>query len=247
VGYGKFGFAAGAYVLLFAACAVLDNLAPAFLVTAVISIVLLLAGIAYFPRFLSGVKVAIPNAQEDGSHSVTFAEADIPLRPYVQVAICTLSPRHIPELAACGIICIATIVVVTSGVASYRSLLLGWGLFALEGACMAGAGVLLLCLRWADECRMLRRSHATLAPVTAVQSSMAHQHLTYEFADSAGVRFGGYTRVFGEQAQNAVIVFFDPSNPDENRAHCSLNFHRIQVRSIEALKLVRSPTDESAL
>lgn len=239
MGYGKFGLAAVAYVLLLGACAVLDDLTPAFLLTGAISLLLLLAGIAFLPGIRCVFHVPIPNAEVDGSniYIVRIAGAEIPLRPYVQVATCTLSPRHIPELVASGLLTIVTMIVVASGIASYRNLLVQWGLFALEGACIAGGIILLMCLRWADECWILRRAHATLAAIPGISSGLAHQQLRYEFSDARGERFGGYTRLLGETTDNAIIVFYQPNSPDGNRAHCSLNFHRLRIQDVAALRL----------
>ena len=246
MGHGKFGLAAAAYVLLFGACAVLDDLTPAFLLTAAMSLVFLLAGIAFLPRIRPVLNVAIANAGERDSdaHGVRIAETEIPLRPYVQVMTCTLTPRHFPELVASGLLAIGTIVVVASGVASYRTLLVNWGLFALEGACIAGAVILLVCLRWADECWLLRRAHTVLAPITGMESGLAYRQLRYEFSDAAGNRFGGYSRILGEPVENAVIAFYEPDDPDENRAHCSLNFHRLRILAVGALRLGKESTTE---
>ncbi len=247
MGQGKFGLAAVAYVVLFGACAVLDDLAPAFLLTAAVSLVFLLAGIAFLPRIRPAIKVAIASAGEGDSDAIPIriAETEIPMRPYVQIATCTLTLRHIPELVASGLLAIGTIAVVASGAASYRTLLVNWGLFALEGACIAGAVILLMCLRWANECWLLRRAHAVLAPITGMESGLAYRQARYEFSDSAGNRFGGYSRIFGESAENAVVVFYEPTNPDENRAHCSLNFRRLRIHAVGAPRLGKESTTES--
>lgn len=244
--YGKLGFAALAYLLMFATCAVLDDFKPAFLLTAAVSVLLLLAGAALFPRTQAAFRIGIPNVGEDDSdfHSLHLAGTQIALRPYVQVATCILSLRHVPELVACAVLSIATIVVVSSGMASYESLLLSWGLFVLEGACIAGAIVLLTCLQWADECLVLKRSHATVAPITGMHSTLAyHQQLSYEFVEGSGNRFGGYARVLGGTPENAVVVFYDPNNPDNNRAHLSLIFHRIRIHSVAASRLASASAE----
>jgi hypothetical protein len=242
----RFGIAVVGYVLLFGAFAVADNLAPAFLITAATSLLLLLTGIALFPRFRFRFTVPIPSLEPEHSesYSVQLAGAGIPLRSYIQVASCTLIPRRIPELVACALIAAATLAVVASGSGSYRVLVSGWGLFALEGACIAGAMVLLVCLGWVDECRVLRRAQVTLAPINGMQSSLSYQRLTYEFLDGNGDRYGGYTRSFWGKPENVVVVFYKLSNPNHNRAHRSLLFHQIRVHSVAALRLPENTPDE---
>ncbi|MFZ1916965.1 MAG: hypothetical protein WAU58_05285 [Terriglobales bacterium] len=128
-------------------------------------------------------------------------------------------------------------IIVGSGSASYRTLVTGWGLFALEGACMAGAVVFFVCLGWADECRVLRGARMTLAPISGMQSGLGYQRLTYEFLDRNGDRYGGYTRSFLGRSENAVVVFYKPNNPNHNRAHRSLLFHQIRIQSVAALRI----------
>jgi len=235
----RFGIAVVGYALVFGAFAVADNLAPAFLITAATSLLLLLTGIALFPHFLVRFTVPIPSVEPEHSesYSLQLAGAGIPLRPYVQVASCTLIPRRIPELAACALVSGAALAVVASGSGSYRMLMTGWGLFALEGACIAGAMVLLMCLGWVDECRVLRGAQITLAPISGMQSSLSYQRLTYEFLDRNDDRYGGYTHSFLGKPENAVVVFYKPNNPNHNRAHRSLLFHQIRVHSVAALRL----------
>ncbi|HEY4842033.1 MAG TPA: hypothetical protein VIH78_08695 [Terriglobales bacterium] len=235
----RFGIAVVGYVLVFGAFAVTDNLAPAFLITGATSLLSLLTGIALFPPFRVRFTVTIPSTESERSesYSVMVAGADLPLRPYIQVASCSLIPRHISELVGCALIAGATLIVVGSGAASYRMLVTGWGLLALEGACMAGAIVLLICLGWVDECRVLRGARPTLAPISWMQSGLGYQRLTYEFFDRNEDRYGGYTGSFGGRHENAVVVFYKPDNPNHNRAHRSLLFHKIQVHSIAPLRL----------
>ena len=130
-----------------------------------------------------------------------------------------------------------------SGSGSYRMLVTGWGLFALEGACMAGAMVLLMCLAWVDECRVLRGAQVTLAPISGMQNSLSYQRLRYEFFDRNDDRYGGYTRSFWGKPENAMVVFYKPNNPNHNRAHCSLVSHQIRVHSVAKLKLPENLVD----
>lgn len=242
----KFGAAMTAYVLLVGVFAVADNLTYAFLITASTSLLLLLLGAVLLPRFQTHFSIPIPSSESADAkiYFVKLAGADIPLRPYVQVASCTLSLRHIPELASCALLAVAVLVMIVSGSASYHLLVTGWGLFALEVACMAGAAVLLVCLGWADECRFLRGAHMTLAPISGSHSGLGLQRLTYEFLDSKRNRFGGYTRSFLGQSANAVVVFYKPNNPDHNRAHLSLHFHQIRINSVAALRLPEKAGNE---
>lgn len=242
----KFGIAVVGYVLVFGAFAVADNLAPAFLMTAAASLMLLLAGIALFPCFRVRFTVPIRSVEPEHSesYSVQLAGVGIPLRPYIQVASCTLIPRRIPELAACALIAGSTLAIVASGSGSYCMLVTGWGLFALEGACLAGAMVWLTCLGWVDECRVLRGAEVTLAAISGMQSSLSYQRLTYEFLDCNDDRYGGYIRSFWGKPENAVVVFYKPSNPNQNRAHRSLLFHQIRVHSVAALRLPENIADE---
>ncbi len=242
----RFGIAVVGYVLVFGAFAVADDLAPAFLITAATSLLLLLTGVALFPRFRVRFTVPIPSVEPERpeSYSAQFAGVDIPLRPYIQVASCTLIPRRISELAGCALITVTTLAVVGSGSGSYRILVTGWGLFALEGACMAGAMVLLMCLGWVDECRSLRGTQVTLAPISGMQSGLSYQRLTYEFLDRNDDRYGGYTRSFWGKPENAVVVFYKPNNPNQNRAHRSLLFHQIRVHSVAVLRLQETMADE---
>jgi hypothetical protein len=240
------GIAVVAFVLVLAAFAVADDLAPAFLIAGATSLLFLLTGVALFPRFRLRFSIPIPSAKlgDAETPSVRLADADIPLRPYIQVALCTLTRRHIPELVGCALIAVATLIIVGSGSASYRMLVTGWGLLALEGACIAGAMVLITCVAWADECRVLRRAHVTLAAISGVQSGLGHRQLTYEFYDETDVRYGGYTRSSNRPAQNAVFVFYNPNDPSQNRAHNSLFFHQIRVDSLAPLRLEEKSVDE---
>jgi len=77
-----------------------------------------------------------------------------------------------------------------------------------------------------------------------MESGLAYRQLRYEFSDAAGNRFGGYSRILGEPVENAVIAFYEPDDPDENRAHCSLNFHRLRILAVGALRLGKESTTE---
>jgi hypothetical protein len=96
--------------------------------------------------------------------------------------------------------------------------------------------IFFVCLRWVDECHTIRGARVVLAPITGVQSGLARQQLIYEFADENGNRYGGYSHFFGEVSENAVIVFYRPGDPDQNRAHRSFHFHDVQICAITALK-----------
>lgn len=238
--HGKFGVAAVAYVLLFGVCAILDDLRPAFLVIAVTSIAFILTGIILLPRTRIVFQVLIPKAEQDHpAYVIRVAGTEIHFRSYFQLARCTLSLRHIPELAACGILAIASVFVLMSRAASYQMLLVNWGLFALEGAVFAGAIVLFVCLRWAEECVSLRGAQAALAAITGISSSLEHRQFRYEFFDNKGNRFGGYARVLGRPEGNAVIAFYDPSNPDNHRVDGSFNFRQLRIDQVAALPVGR--------
>lgn len=106
-----------------------------------------------------------------------------------------------------------------------------------EDAWMTLVFVFILCLfpvrlamNWLGECWYLRFSEISLGFVTGKEHRFSGATVTYEFRNVEGEFYGGTDRERqGIGADNCVIVFAAPFNPDLNKPHCSFRFYEFKT------------------
>lgn len=221
------------YGLLVAVAVVVEDLRYAFVPACIAVIIFLVAGYYLFPRRQATVQFSLPPASPDGpvGHALTLCNMEVAPKSYPQRLICLLQLHRVPQLIACGLLALATLLILTYGTASFAAFSSGGvAIFRIEFAAIGGLIVLLTAFLWMTEARMLRIAAITLGAVTDRRSNLRVTRITYEFRDAGGERRGGYAPVFGSDPDNGVVVFYDPSDPDRHITHRQLLFHRFLVR-----------------
>ena len=195
------------YVLLLSACFIWDRIPTAFVVTGATCFLLLMSGVALLPRWsILFTAPARVSGDQETEHTLRLCNVD--------------------KLAACAGLCIATIIFVLSHGPVYRSIFERIGIFGLEGACIAGCFVLMACYSWALECYFLRTFKVAWGLVAPAAATLRPHSYSYQFLDGSGARYGGQVQMLGNN-RSVLFVFYDPRNPEHNRAHPSLHFHRV--------------------
>jgi hypothetical protein len=223
------------YVLVAAAAVIAIDLRIVLIPAACASLVLSVSGFIVF-RHLRGALTIPVAATEDHAeiqHHIVIEGVPLVFQGYDQELIVAVRVRHIVELIAC-----ATLSGVALYITAFSSLFGGSnsnseiGAFETELICGAGFAVLLVSLRWFLERRHLRRSYYTIGTLLAVDPGFIRRGITYQFLDNKHERRGGQGPLWGRRNDNAVLVLYDPKNPDTNMAHGAFLFHRFNVALI---------------
>jgi hypothetical protein len=151
---------------------------------------------------------------------------ELPFQGYDQELVVAIRSRHLVELLASGAVAGAVLYTMFLSTIFREG---GAGVqisaFRAELICAAGLGVLLANVRWFSERRFLQHSRFTIGTVVSAGSDSSRRWVTYQFFDTKRERRGGREHVWSVSSGNAVLVLFNPSNPDLNSAHCAFLFH----------------------
>jgi len=157
--------------------------------------------------------------------------APCPFQGYEQSLLVVVRVRNLLELLACVALAATALYVMIFVPFSWES---PPGpridLFQVELILMAGLVVLLASLRWFGERRFLRRSRFALGTILGKDPGFFRRGITYQFFDHRGERRGGRGSLKGgSEGDNAVLVLYDPREPDANVPHGAFHFHRFGV------------------
>jgi hypothetical protein len=224
------------YVLLSAVAVIAIDLRIVLIPAACASLTLSLGGLVAF-RHLRGIGAIPFPAREDHAElqgHIVIEGTRLAFQGYDQELIVAVRVQHLIELLACTTLAgVALYVMVFSSVLDNPNSNLGIGGFEAEFICGAGLGVLLVCLRWFLERWYLKRSYYTIGMLLSVDPGFLHRGgITYQFLDTTGERRGGHGPLWGRRQDNAILVLYDPKDPDTNVAHGAFVFHRFDLALI---------------
>lgn len=144
-----------------------------------------------------------------------------------------LRVHHLLELLACVALSgIALYVMIFIPITGAESAGLRIGAYEAELICGIGLAVLMVTLQWFVERRVLHRSHYTVGTLLSRDPGFFRRGITYQFRDDKGERRGGSGPLWGRGNDNAVLVLYDPNDPDSNTAHGAFLFHKFSVTLI---------------
>jgi len=144
-----------------------------------------------------------------------------------------LRVRHLLELLACvGLSGIALYVMIFIPITGAGSAGLRIGAYEAELICGIGLAVVLVTLHWFVERRVLHRRHYTIGTLLTRDPGFFRRGITYQFRDNKGERRGGRGPLWGHGNDNAVLVLYDPDDPDSNTVAGAFLFHKFSVTLI---------------
>jgi len=225
------------YVLLAAVAAIAIDLRLVLIPAACVSISLAGAGIVVFRRWAGALSIPWPAiANEEEQQGVVVIDGtSLPFQGYDQELIVMMRPRHLVELLACVLLAASALYVMIFVLVVGRvSEALEIGAFETELICIAGLIVLLTSVRWFAERRFLARSHYTIGTLIGADPGFLWRGVTYQVFDEKRERRGGRGPFLGRDPGNAVLVFYDPNNPDVNATHGAFFFHSFRMGLIPA-------------
>jgi len=221
------------YVVLAAISVVVIILRLVLVPTACVSLSLFFAGCVVHRPWQSALTFPWPalNDELKPESAVVINGRPCPFQGYEQNLLVVIRPRKLQELLAC---------VVLAGVALYVMIFVpvSWegpsgprmGVFEVELTLMVGLMVLLASLRWFGERRFLRSSRFTIGAILGRDPGFFRRGITYQFRDHQGDRRGGSGPLKGESVNdNAVLVLYNPREPDTNLPHGAFHFHRFDI------------------
>jgi hypothetical protein len=171
------------------------------------------------------------NAEPQGT--LVIEGAPLPFQGYDQELIVMLRVRHLSELLACvGLSGLTLYVMIFVPIAGAGRAELRIGPYEAELICGTGLAVVLISLRWFVERRILHRSHYTVGTLLGRDPGFFRRGITYQFRDNKGERRGGRGPLWGHGNDNAILVLYDPDDPDSNTAHGAFLFHKFSVTLI---------------
>jgi len=229
------------YALLAAVAVVAIDLRIVLIPAACASLALSLAGLVVFRRLSGAFAIPFPGREDhaDLQGQIVLEGTDLTFQGYDQEPIVTVRVRHLLEFLGCTALAgVALYVMAFSSLVGGSDL--GIGGFEAEIICGAGLSVLLVSLRWFLERWYLRRSHYTVATLLSLDPGFFRRGVTYQFFDNHGQRRGGHGPLWGRGRDNAVLVLYDPKNPDTNIAHGAFVFHRFELTLIPSRGRQRS-------
>lgn len=223
------------YVAVAAIAVIAIDLRIVLIPAACASLALTLGGLMVFRRLRGALALPVP-AREDHAeldHPIVIEGTPLALRGYDQELIVAVCVQHLVELLACTTL---------AGIALY---LMTWsplfmrpdsevkiGGFEAEIICGAGLAVLLVSLRWFQERWRLRSSAYAIGFLLSVDHGFSRREITYQFFAPKDERRGGHGPLWGRPNDNAVLVLYDPKDPDSNVAHGNFLFHRFALALI---------------
>jgi hypothetical protein len=224
------------YILLAALSVVLIDLRIVLVPAAYASIILTIAGFLVFRRLSGALAIPWPARRDSQSQSViVIEETALPFEGYDQELIVAVQVRHLPELLACVALSAAALWVmvfvpnVEAGVAALQI-----GAYEAELICGIGLAVLVVGLRWFSERRILSRSRYTVGILLTRDPGFLRRGITYQYWDNERDRRGGQGPLWGRGSDNAVLVLYDPKNPDQSTTHGAFLFHKFRLALIPA-------------
>jgi hypothetical protein len=220
------------YVLLAAVSIVVIDLRLALIPTACASLLLFLGGVIVFYRWQSALTLpwpAVGNELEPES-VVVIDGAPCPFQGYEQSLLVVVRTRSLLGLSA-G--------VALAGAALYAMIFvpIRWEGpsgprmdFFRSGADSHGWLGRTARLRWFGERRFLRRSRFTIGTILGKDPGFFRRGIAYQFFDHQGERRGGRGPLRrGSEEDNAVLVLYDPGDPDTNVSQAAFHFHRFSI------------------
>jgi len=228
--FGSGWFVSIAYLILVCVSLVAQDLRYAFVPAAGTIVLFFLSGFAVFRRVGGAFAIPWPASLDGTSPSeVVIQGAPLPFRGYDQDLIITFQVRRLPELLGVASLATLTLTAILLGRVSAEPLIHGFSLFRLEILCIAGWQFLILNLRWLSERRFLPGSHVTLGQIVSRDPGFVRAGITYQFFDDENERRGGHGPFKRETTDNAVLVFYDPKDPDRNMTQGAFRFHRFDL------------------
>lgn len=218
------------YVLLAAAAVIAIDLRIVLIPTACVSLALAIGGMAVFLRFRAGLTISWPAFPDSEVEPILVIDATpLPFQGYEQELVVVIEVRHLPELVAGLAMAGATLyLLAVSQLLGMRYSSPQIGPFEAEVICIVGAMVLLLNLRWFGERLFLKRSRCAVGTILGRDPGFVRPAVSYQFLDCAGERRGGQGPSSQSGKDNAVLVFYDPKNPDTNASQTGFLLHRFR-------------------
>ena len=219
------------YILLAAVAVVAIDLRIVLAPAALASIILFIGGILVFRRHSAALTLPWPAVTDEAESAglVNIDGVELPFQGYEQELVVAIRSRHLGELLACCAVAGAALYIMFfSPVFREGGAGVQISAFRAELICAAGLAVLLANFRWFSERRFLQGSRFTIGTVLSAGSDSNRRWVTYQFFDAKRERRGGREHVWTVSYGNAVLVLFNPNNPDLNSAHCAFLFHEFK-------------------
>lgn len=223
------------YVVVAAIAVIAIDLRIVLIPAACASMALTLGGLIVFRRLGGALALPVP-AREDHAElegSIIIEGTPLTFQGYDQELIVAVRVQHLVELLACiAIAGLALYLMVFSSLIGRPNSELEIGGYEAELICGTGLAVLLVSLRWFQERWRLRSGAYAIGYLLTVDPGFFRRGITYQFFAPPGERRGGHGPLWGRPNDNAVLVIYDPENPDTNAAHGSFVFHRFTLALI---------------
>jgi hypothetical protein len=199
------------------------------------SLALTLGGLLVF-RHLSGALALPVPAREDHAElegAIIIEGTRLTFQGYDQELVVAVRVRHFVELLVCAVLAAGALYLMAfSPLIGGSNSELEIGGYEAELICGTGLAVLLVSLRWFQERWRLRSSAYAIGYLLTVDPGFLRRGITYQFFAPPGERRGGHGPLWGGSNDNAVLVLYDPNNPDTNVAHGGFVFHRFALALI---------------
>lgn len=220
------------YLLLVCTSLVIEDLRVAFIPATIAVLGFLFAGFAVFRKLVGAFSIPWPTSRSgEAELGIIIQETPLPFRGYEQELIIKFRVRRLLELGAIAAVAAATLLAIALGTVSAEPLIHGFSLLALESVCIAGWTFLILSARWLLERRFLPESHVTVGEIFRRDPGFLKAGITYQFFDDNRERRGGRGPL-GSETDSAVLIFYDPKNPDKNFCQAALRFHKLELELI---------------
>jgi hypothetical protein len=219
------------YALLVCAALVAQDLRYAFVPAAVTILAFFLSGFIVFRRLRGAFAIPWPIASDEPTQAhVVIQGISLPFLGHEQELVITFKVERMLELAATATLAALTLIAILLERVSAEPLIHGFNLFVLELICLAGWAFLILSLRWLSERVFLPGSHVTVGQILSRDPGFVRAGITYEFFDDHHERRGGRAPLRSMGTDNAVLVFYNPRDPDRNSPQAAFRFHRFNVK-----------------
>jgi hypothetical protein len=222
-----------AYTLLAAVAVIGIDLRIVLIPTASASLALMIAGFIIFRRFSATIAIPWPAITDPGRQPpcLIIDGLALPFQGYDQELIVAVRTRRLAELAASGLLATTSLYVMFF---SQPARGIPIGPFEAEIICLVGFVILMFALRWFAERRFLHKSRYAVGFLIGRDPGFFRAGVTYQFFDRRSERRGGHGPLRGTDDDNAVLVLFDPEDPDTNTSHGGFQFHRFDIVLIPA-------------
>jgi len=231
------------YVVAAAIAVIAIDLRIVLIPAACASLVLTSGGLIVFRR-LSGalaLPVAARKDHADLQHSIVIEGTELAVQGYDQELIVAVRVQHLVELLACAALAgLALYLMAFSPLIGRSNSELEIGGYEAELICGAGLAVLLVSLRWFQERWRLSSSAYAIGYLLTVDPGFFRRGITYQFFDRKGERRGGHGPLWGRPNDNAVLVLYEPKDPDTNIAHGAFVFHKFALALIPSRGRLRN-------